>query len=432
MLIRPTIAFLAALTFFDDVQQGCFLGMERAAEDYDVNLICMGQNARHLPFADTGFFDIVQKKFRFMRAPLIDAVITQSSSYKGLLTKAQEAEVQKTLATLPFLDLSAYAKEKDMPPFEQGYRALEQLLFTQKLRAAKPLHIRTDFRQELRQNWSPFSTYVCDALTQVALAFAAVTNGNQLRSALHTAMSALHIPSIILALSDNATTDLETCNIELVLPELYETVRTKLPYRITDASFIPAVFFPQGKRYTLTLEILRYDGRYFGFSLVQTNTQQLSVCTNMCALMSHALYQLYKKENRLKEHSMLLNTQALKSILTARQSASPPYTSKHMSERHIMTYLLDHLNEMTNLNKMASDLGVSKSKLERQVRQLTGKSVQVLHEHLKMELAKNMLVEGRLTLAEIAERLGFQNGNYFSAVFKKNYGISPRAWANKQ
>ena len=71
---------------------------------------------------------------------------------------------------------------------------------------------------------------------------------------------------------------------------------------------------------------------------------------------------------------------------------------------------------------------MNKTKLIRQTKTATGYTVQKLHEKLKIELAKDLILEGKLTLSEIAERLGFQNSNYFSNVFKKNTGESPRAW----
>ena len=53
-----------------------------------------------------------------------------------------------------------------------------------------------------------------------------------------------------------------------------------------------------------------------------------------------------------------------------------------------------------------------------------------VHEYflsMKIEDAKIMLAHGE-TVAKIASRLGFYNPNYFSAVFKREIGISPTAW----
>ena len=47
----------------------------------------------------------------------------------------------------------------------------------------------------------------------------------------------------------------------------------------------------------------------------------------------------------------------------------------------------------------------------------------------QIEQAKKLLQIDSIKLTEIAARLGFQNQNYFSSVFKKNTGLSPRNWA---
>ena len=146
-------------------------------------------------------------------------------------------------------------------------------------------------------------------------------------------------------------------------------------------------------------------------------------------LLCHSLYNLYLKEGRTREHSMLLNTQSLKSILKTDDGAHTALEGGNLTVQNLNGYLLEHIGEKTNLDKMARDLGVSKSKLVRKTKKLTGYTVQNLHEKLKMEMAKIMILERRLKLGEISERLGFQNVNYFSNVFKKNFGESPTNWA---
>lgn len=47
---------------------------------------------------------------------------------------------------------------------------------------------------------------------------------------------------------------------------------------------------------------------------------------------------------------------------------------------------------------------------------------------LKLNDAKELLSSTEMTLEEIAFKLGFSNGNYFSKVFKKNTGQSPREY----
>ena len=42
-----------------------------------------------------------------------------------------------------------------------------------------------------------------------------------------------------------------------------------------------------------------------------------------------------------------------------------------------------------------------------------------------MLYAKEMLLNGRFTVAEIATNLGYENHGYFSRTFKKYFGVSP-------
>jgi AraC-like DNA-binding protein len=51
--------------------------------------------------------------------------------------------------------------------------------------------------------------------------------------------------------------------------------------------------------------------------------------------------------------------------------------------------------------------------------------LELIHLHVISE-AKNLLVEGERSVAEIAYKLGFENPPYFSRLFKKEVGMSPK------
>ena len=276
------------------------------------------------------------------------------------------------------------------------------------------------------------SPYTFNNITQAAIHFASATTGKQMQSTLKSHLSELGIPGIILSLSDNMTTDLETSNVELILPEPSNYERISLPYRISDEANFPKSFFPQKERYSVVLEILYYNERYFGFSFMQMNTKNMALYDSIRALLCHSLYEIYNKAGRTKEHSMQLNTKKLEGIFSLTDKNEPVSPVTRLTLNTISSYLLEHIGEKTNLDKMSEDLGMNKTKLIRQTKAATGYTVQTLHEKLKMEAAKSLILEGKLTLSEIAERLGFQNGNYFSSVFKKNTGESPRFWGKKQ
>ena len=113
---------------------------------------------------------------------------------------------------------------------------------------------------------------------------------------------------------------------------------------------------------------------------------------------------------------MLLSSEQLVGILHLKSENSQE-NRNGITVRQITNYLVEHLSEMTNLDKMADELMVSKSHLVRRAKELTGFTIQTLHEKLKIEQAKNLLQVESIKLAEIASRLGFQNQNYWLPSF---------------
>ena len=52
------------------------------------------------------------------------------------------------------------------------------------------------------------------------------------------------------------------------------------------------------------------------------------------------------------------------------------------------------------------------------------------HMKLKMDEAKRLLKENKMTVNKISEKLGFETPAYFSRAFSKQVGMSPRAYRN--
>ena len=83
------------------------------------------------------------------------------------------------------------------------------------------------------------------------------------------------------------------------------------------------------------------------------------------------------------------------------------------------------------VNFIASQLHLSSKYLSDLLKQETGKTaLELIHLYVISE-AKNMLVAGDRSISEIAYRLGFENPPYFSRLFKKGTGISPKEYKNQ-
>ncbi|HVN47767.1 MAG TPA: AraC family transcriptional regulator [Bacteroidota bacterium] len=85
---------------------------------------------------------------------------------------------------------------------------------------------------------------------------------------------------------------------------------------------------------------------------------------------------------------------------------------------------------LPTVNYIASQLHLSSKYLSDLLKQETGKTaLELIHLYVISE-AKNLLVEGEQNIAEIAYRLGFENPPYFSRLFKKEVGMSPKEFKN--
>ena len=78
-----------------------------------------------------------------------------------------------------------------------------------------------------------------------------------------------------------------------------------------------------------------------------------------------------------------------------------------------------------NVESLASKVHTSRSNLFKKIKPITGKSPVVLIREMRMQKAKLLLEKGDYAIAEIAEKVGFEDKSYFARVFKQYFGHSP-------
>jgi len=86
---------------------------------------------------------------------------------------------------------------------------------------------------------------------------------------------------------------------------------------------------------------------------------------------------------------------------------------------------------LPSVNYMASELNLSPRYLSDLLKQETGKTaLELIHLYVISE-AKNLLLAGEQSISQIAYKLGFENPSYFSRLFKKEVGMSPKEYKNR-
>ncbi len=117
-----------------------------------------------------------------------------------------------------------------------------------------------------------------------------------------------------------------------------------------------------------------------------------------------------------------------KAFMELQRRYSPTIPSKQ--EKFLMQLLSifkeNISNENYDISQMSQDLSVSKSMLFQKVKACTGKTPILYLRHLRLEEGRKLLQTTDQNISEIAYSIGFKDPNYFTRVFTKEYGVSPK------
>jgi len=94
------------------------------------------------------------------------------------------------------------------------------------------------------------------------------------------------------------------------------------------------------------------------------------------------------------------------------------------------SFMASNLSQSISLNDMASVMDMSPSKFCALFKQQRNRRPIEYFNGLKIERAKFLLEQTDLSIREIGDAIGWQDPYYFSRVFKKYAGISPRSYRN--
>ena len=95
-----------------------------------------------------------------------------------------------------------------------------------------------------------------------------------------------------------------------------------------------------------------------------------------------------------------------------------------------LMYLHSNPEEKWNVETLASKVGVSRSAFAKRFTELIGESPMLYLTHWRMQLAKNLLQQPDLSMAMVAERIGYDSNVSFIRAFKRYVGETPGNWRN--
>lgn len=117
-------------------------------------------------------------------------------------------------------------------------------------------------------------------------------------------------------------------------------------------------------------------------------------------------------------------------IMLLRESERAVFTSKDAWERRltneITKYLSEHPDEAVSLENICRETHYSKTLLCSTFKRVMGMGIIEYHSRMRVERAKELMLSCGYSVSEASEKSGFENQYYFSRVFKRWEGKSPR------
>jgi YesN/AraC family two-component response regulator len=97
----------------------------------------------------------------------------------------------------------------------------------------------------------------------------------------------------------------------------------------------------------------------------------------------------------------------------------------------VINYMLNNINNKITLKELSLLVSLSPTYLSKIFKETTGYSVIEFFNKIKVDKAKELIVDGDKKIKEVSKLLGFSDEFYFSRIFKKVEGISPLDFYHK-
>lgn len=105
--------------------------------------------------------------------------------------------------------------------------------------------------------------------------------------------------------------------------------------------------------------------------------------------------------------------------------------SEHTVIERLVQYLNEHMDEDVGHDVLAAKYRMHPGYLSRLFKQEMGETLSEYMLRIKIEKAAGLLKEGHYKIGQIAKMVGYSTSSYFSIMFKKYTGLSPREYSQR-
>lgn len=96
----------------------------------------------------------------------------------------------------------------------------------------------------------------------------------------------------------------------------------------------------------------------------------------------------------------------------------------------VVSYVQDNMSEPLTVSDLAERVSLSPSAFSHLFREVTGKSPYQFVKEMRLNRARDLLIEGRLSVTQVSKAVGYASASHFINEFRARFGATPRAYSD--
>ncbi len=221
----------------------------------------------------------------------------------------------------------------------------------------------------------------------------------------------------------------------------YDPVKIRLNGKMQPVNPSSLMMWPRGSEHCYGQEKnewdhtwIHFDGPWAGERLAECElTFGRIVQIENSMAMETCLWCLYAELiNHQKPDPVILKNifhNWLRELMRDAEEGAEPFVPEKV--RAVKQYLDQHARSRITLKTLAEKSGMSVPHLSAEFKRFYGDSPINYLMGLRLQQARYLLLDHQLQISEIARRVGYDDIFHFSKLFKKHFGLSPRAMRNR-
>ncbi len=232
--------------------------------------------------------------------------------------------------------------------------------------------------------------------------------------------------------------------------ELYFLIDGKTKYFVGNEIFIlnsgDFIFIPKGifhqtsydintksERFLISFDDDELDSRMAPVLDALSDEKKITVIPEKLYKIERLVNMIENENSKDSADSLLmkriLTEEILLLILRYKKTADKTLSESHTTMQNIAKYITENTASDLSLTTLSKLFSISPNYLSKQFKNSTGIALSEYINISRISVAEKLLTTTNLSITRIATECGFNDSNYFAAVFKKAKGITPKKYA---